>query len=248
MAARGVRPQVTSKIFNPTEAGADHGLRPERIARQLHASLDRLGVAAVDLYLAHDFDPDVPLAETLQAFADASAAGLIRGYGVSNFSTAQLEAALTAGDPQAIQNGYSLLTRADDPELLRLCQRRDVAYIAYSPLAGGWLTGKYRRETPYPEGSRMTMRPDPYQDFVTEQTFERLDRLAAIAIRRGTSMAGLALAWVLADERVTQTVVGPSRPAQLAPVAEAMEQPLTDRDRAAIEAAFATASGGGSRP
>ena len=102
-------------------AGADHGLRPERIARQLQASLDRLGVAQVELYLAHEFDPDVPLAETFGAFEAAQAAGLIGAYGVSNFSAAQLAAALAAGGPQAIQNSYSLLDRDDDAELLALC-------------------------------------------------------------------------------------------------------------------------------
>ena len=94
IASRGVRPQLTTKTFNPMQAGADHGLRPERIARQLRASLDRLGVDQVDLYLAHDFDPQVPLAESLGAFAQAQAEGAILGYGVSNFGAAQLTAAL----------------------------------------------------------------------------------------------------------------------------------------------------------
>ena len=76
IASRGVVPALTTKTFNPMTAGADQGLRPERVARQLHASLDRLGVPRVPLYLAHDFDPDVPLAETFAAFADAQAAGL----------------------------------------------------------------------------------------------------------------------------------------------------------------------------
>src|SRR5215469_16305222 len=96
IASRGVRPQLTTKTFNPMQAGADHGLRPERIARQLRASLDRLGVDQVDLYLAHDFDPQVPLAESLGAFAQAQAEGAILGHGVSNFGAAQLTAALAA--------------------------------------------------------------------------------------------------------------------------------------------------------
>src|SRR5215469_10011570 len=169
IAARGVIPKLTSKTFNPMTVGAEHGLRPERIARQLQSSLDRLGVDQIDLYLAHDFDPDVPLPETLDAFETAAAAGLIGGYGVSNFDAAGLTAALAAGRPQAIQNSYSLLDRADEPELLTICQQRGVAYLAYSPLAGGWLTGKYRRGEPYPEGSRMTQRPEGYQGLVTTQ-------------------------------------------------------------------------------
>jgi len=239
IASRGVLPRLTTKTFNPMEAGADRGLKPERIARQLHSSLDRLGVDRVDLYLAHDYDPDVPLAESIGAFGAAQADGLIGAYGVSNFGAAQLAAALAGGTPAAVQNSYSLLDRADEREVLPLCAARGVAYLAFSPLAGGWLTGKYRRDVPYPAGSRMTQRPEPYREFVTDQTFEALDRLQAIAAGRGTSLAGLALAWLMADDRVTQIVTGPGRPEHLAPVAEALEHPVTQQERGAVTEAVA---------
>src|SRR5215472_9245248 len=106
---RGIRPQLTTKTCNPMRAGAEHGLAPERVARQLRASLDRLGVDRVELYLAHDFDPDVPLADTFGAFAHAQAEGSVGDYAVSNFDAAQLMAALAAGTPRAVQNNYSLL-------------------------------------------------------------------------------------------------------------------------------------------
>jgi aryl-alcohol dehydrogenase-like predicted oxidoreductase len=237
--SRGVRPRLTTKTFNPMQAGADHGLKPDRITRQLRSSLDRLGVDRVDLYLAHDYDPAVPLTETLGTFEAAQADGLIGAYGVSNFDARQLAAALAAGTPRAIQNSYSLLARKDEPEVLPLCAERGVAYLAFSPLAGGWLTGKYRRGAPYPAGSRMTQRPEPYREFVTERTFAALGRLEAVAAGRGTSMAGLALAWLLADDRVAQVVIGPGRPEHLAPVAEAVEHPLTGQERATIEEAVA---------
>jgi aryl-alcohol dehydrogenase-like predicted oxidoreductase len=233
--SRGVRPRLTTKTFNPMEAGADHGLAPDRIARQLQFSLDRLGVDRVDLYLAHEFDPDVPLTETFGAFAAAQADGLIGAYGVSNVDARQLADALAAGAPRAVQNSYSLLTRQDEQELLPLCAEQGIAYQAFGPLAGGWLTGKYRRGAPYPAGSRMTQRPEPYQEFLTEATFAALARLEAIAASLGMSLAGLALAWLLADERVTQIVVGPGRPEHLAPVAEALANPLTPQQRAMIE-------------
>jgi len=237
IASRGVVPQLTTKTFNPMTAGGDHGLRPERIARQLRASLDRLGVARADVYLAHEFDPDVPLPETLGALEQERAAGLIGCYGVSNFDAGQLGAALAAGAPRAVQNSYSLLDRRDEAGVLDICRQRGVAYLAFSPLAGGWLTGKYRRGEAYPAGSRMTQRPEPYAGLVADATFDLLDTLAAIAARRGTSMAGLALAWLLADERVTQVVIGPGRPAHLAPVTEALGQPLGGAERAEILAA-----------
>ncbi len=112
-----------------------------------------------------------------------------------------------------------------------------MAYLAFSPLAGGWLTGKYRRGAPYPAGSRMTQRPEPYRNFVADRTFEALGRLQAIAADRGTSMAGLALAWLLDGDRVAQIVIGPGRPEHLAPVAEALEHPLTGEERTAVEGA-----------
>jgi len=241
--SRGVRPRLTTKTFNPMQAGADHGLEPDRIARQLRSSLDRLCVDGVDLYLAHDYDPGVPLADSLGAFRAAQAEGLIGGYGVSNFDATQLAAALEAtGDgtaPQAIQNSYSLLERRDEPELLPLCAERGIAYLAFSPLAGGWLTGKYRHGEPYPAGSRMTQRPESYAELVTDPTFETLARLQAIAASRGTSMAGLALAWLLADDRVAQIVIGPGRPEHLAPVTEALQHPVTGQERAMIGEAVA---------
>ena len=237
--SRGIRPQLTTKTYNPMQAGADHGLRPERIARQLRTSLERLGVDHVELYLAHEFDPEVPLSESLGAFDQAQAGGTISAYGVSNFDAPQLAASLAAGAPQAIQNCYSLLTRQDGQELFPLCTERQVSYLAFSPLAGGWLTGKYHRGEPFPAGSRMSQRPEPYQGFVTARTFDALVRLQELASSRGMSMAGLALAWLLADERVTQIVIGPGHPEHLAPVREALNHPLTEQERAAVESAVA---------
>ena len=239
IATRGIRPQLTTKTYNPMRAGADHGLAPERITRQLRASLDRLGVDRVELYLAHDFDPGVPLADTFGAFARAQAEGTVGDYGVSNFDAAQLTAALAAGTPRAIQNSYSLLAREDSGGLLDVCATRGVAYLAFSPLAGGWLTGKYRRGEAFPPGSRMTQRPEPYRGLVTGRTFDTLDALRSVAAGRGLSLAGLALAWLLADDRVTQIVIGPGRPEHLAPAREALQHPLTAGDLADIERAVA---------
>jgi aryl-alcohol dehydrogenase-like predicted oxidoreductase len=120
-----------------------------------------------------------------------------------------------------------------------LCDRRSVAYLAFSPLAGGWLTGKYRQGQPFPAGSRMTQRPEPYQALMTDRTFAALASLETMAARRGISMAGLALAWLLADERVAQVVVGPGRPEHLAPVREALDHPVTDTERTELGRLFA---------
>jgi aryl-alcohol dehydrogenase-like predicted oxidoreductase len=238
MRRRGVRPTITSKTFNPMESGADSGLAPERIVRQAESSLERLGVERIDVYLAHEFDPHVPVADTVGAFEELQSAGRIRAYGVSNFNADQLAAALQAGTPAAIQNEYSLLTRGDEAGVLPLCAREHVAYLVFSPLAGGWLTGKYRRGAAFPAGSRMTQRPGPYAPFTTDATFDRLERFSQMADDTGRSMAGLALAWLLADDRVSQVVVGPGRPEHLAPVREALENPLGDSEGSALERLF----------
>jgi aryl-alcohol dehydrogenase-like predicted oxidoreductase len=236
--SRRVRPGLTTKTYNPMGAGADRGLSARRIERQLHSSLKRLGVDSVEVYLAHEFDPDVALAETCGALDALVDSGRVLAYGASNFDAPQLEAALAAGDPQAIQNAHSLLERGDERTVLPLCADRAVSYLAFGPLSGGWLTGKYRRGHRFPAGSRMTQRPEPYQRLVSDRTFDALDRLAEFAADRDTSMAGAALAWLLADDRVTQIVVGPGSPEHLESVREALEHPLAVDERSHLEEVF----------
>ncbi|MBA3736364.1 MAG: aldo/keto reductase, partial [Actinobacteria bacterium] len=161
MASRGVKPDLMTKTFNPMEAGADQGLARARMTRQLESSLERLGVDRVDVYLAHAFDPDVPADDLVGTFEQLAGIGLIRTWGVSNFDAEQLRSLLSAAKPAIVQNSYSLLDRADEPELAHLCVEFAISYAPFGPLAGGWLTGKYKRDEPAPEGSRMAMRPGP---------------------------------------------------------------------------------------
>jgi aryl-alcohol dehydrogenase-like predicted oxidoreductase len=237
--SRGVRPRLTTKTYNPMSAGADHGLSRERIERQLASSLDRLGADRVDLYLAHEFDPDVALEESFGALEDLVTRGVIGAYGISNFSARQLERAAAAGSPAGIQNSFSLLDRADEAKVLPLCEERGIAYIAFGPLAGGWLTGKYRRGEPFPAGSRMTQRPEPYEAFLRDGVFDALETLERMAAERGITMAGLALAWLLAEPRLTSAVVGPTRPEHLEPVREALSHPLRAEEREELSKVFA---------
>ncbi len=237
--SRGHLPLLTTKTYNPMAAGADHGLAPERMERQLHSSLERLGVPRVDLYLTHEFDPDVAPELVVAALDGFREEGLIGAAGVSNYDAAQLALTLDAGRVDAIQNSYSLLERRDEAALLRLCAREQVAYTVYSPLAGGWLTGKYRRGEPYPAGSRMTQRPDVYSDLVEDRVFDALEGLERLAAELDTSMAGLSLGWLLANPDVTAVVIGPGRPDQLDVVAQALARPLGALERERVSELFA---------
>jgi aryl-alcohol dehydrogenase-like predicted oxidoreductase len=236
--SRRTRPTLTTKVFNPMTADGDRGLSPDRVRRQFAASLERLGVDRVDLYLAHEYDPAVPLTETISVFDALRDEDKLTSYGVSNFDATQLQRALDVGVPAAIQNGYSLLERGDDAAVIPLCARSGIGYMVFSPLCGGWLTGKYRRGAAYPFGSRMTQRPEPYEALATDETFDRLEWLQRLSADRGTSMAGTSLAWLLADERIAQVVVGPGRPEHLAPIREAIEHPLTPDERRQITETF----------
>jgi aryl-alcohol dehydrogenase-like predicted oxidoreductase len=232
---RSRRPEglrLTTKTFNPMGEGEDHGLAPARVRRQIDASLQRLGVERVDLYLAHEWDPDVPVAELAGVLEELVAAGKVGAYGLSNVEGAQLSESLEAGSFAAVQNSYSLLDREAERDVLPLCAANGLGFQAFSPLAGGWLTGKYRRDAPAPQGSRMTMRPGPYEHLRDDRVYDALEGLE----RRGDP-ATLALAWLLADDRVS-VVLGPRNPAHLAPALAALERPLSEAERGELSELF----------
>ena len=232
---RSRRPEglrLTTKTFNPMDEGEDHGLAPTRVQRQIDSSLRRLGVERVDLYLTHDRDPDIPIAEVAGVFEDLVAVGKIGAYGVSNVDGPQLSEALEAGAFAVVQDSYSLLDREVEREVLPLCAEHGIAFQAFSPLSGGWLTGKYRRDAAAPEGSRMTLRSGPYEHLRDDRVYDALERLE----QRGDP-ATLALSWLLGDERVS-VVIGPRRPEQLRPALAALDNPLAPQERDALAALF----------
>jgi aryl-alcohol dehydrogenase-like predicted oxidoreductase len=231
---------LTTKVFYPVSGDpADKGLRPERIRRELVGSLRRLGVDHVDLYLAHERDPDTPLADTVEVFEELVVEGLIAAWGLSNYNAAGLEEALADGQPALVQNAFSLVDRDDEEAVLPLCGEHGIAYVPFGPLSGGWLTGRYMRDTPFPAGSRMTMRPEPYQRLVNDSVFDGLESLAAEAEARGITMATLAFAWVLGQPHITGAVCGPSRPEHLQPVLAALDLSLSTDELERIGSFFA---------
>jgi len=216
--------RLTSKVFHPVREGDDSGLAPERIRRVVDESLANLGVERIDRYLVHEPDSLTPLGDTLDALAALVAEGRIGGIGLSNVDGAYLGQALSLAPIEVVQNEYSLLTRESEQEVLPLCAERGIGFEAFSPLGGGWLTGKYRRGESFPAGSRMTLRPDPYEAWRSDDVFDALEALE----ERGDP-ATLALAWVLSRPGVTAAVVGPRRPEHLEPVFAALDAEI-ERD------------------
>lgn len=232
---RGRRPVITTKVFHSTTGTpGDTGLAPDRIRRQIEGSLSRLGVEQVDLYLAHEPDGEIPIADTIATFERLSDEGLIAAWGLSNYEADGVHEALAHGRPSLVQNSYSLL---DQDPTREACRLDGIRYVPFGPLAGGWLTGKYRRGEAFPQGSRMTQRPGPYERYRDDRVFAAIDRLHAEADARGVEMAALAFAWVLAT--CDGAVCGPNCRAHLDPVLAAREVRLSDRDVERIGGLFA---------
>jgi aryl-alcohol dehydrogenase-like predicted oxidoreductase len=235
-ARTGNEPTLTTKVFHSVEGDPDdHGLARERILRQIDGSLARLGVEQVDMYLIHEPDPATPIEETLDALEEVKRAGKVKAIGASNVDVAWLEEARDR--VQWVQNSYSLLDRELD-DVLVYCADHGIGFSPFSPLAGGWLAGKYRRgETP-PPGSRMTMRPEPYLHLDSEAVYDGLDRFADAAAQREVDMPTLAFAWLLTDPRIAAVVVGPRRPGHLDPAIAALEVELSPAERDELASFF----------
>jgi aryl-alcohol dehydrogenase-like predicted oxidoreductase len=243
---RGTPVVLSTKVFWSVGGDpSDRGLSRDRILRELEGSLSRLRTERIDMYLTHEPDEETPIAETLGALDEVVRAGKVGAIGASNLDGAGLEEALETSDRLGltrfdwVQNEYSLLRRGPERDVLPVCAREGVAFTPFSPLGGGWLTGKYRRDEPYPAGSRMTQRPDPYADLVSEETFRGLERFQAAAAERGVEPAALAIAWVLSHPQVTAVVVGPRRPEQLEPALAALELRLSPQERDELAELFA---------
>src|SRR5262249_18544534 len=157
----------------------------------IDASLERLQTDRLDMYITHEPDPDTPIEETLGALDEIVRAGKVRWIGASNIEPWRLAGALDVSAARGlsryewVQNSYSLLARPQEAEMFPLCAERHVGFTAFSPLAGGWLTGKYAAAGAYPDGSRMTLRPEPYRHLERGEIFSGLQAFAQAAQARG---------------------------------------------------------------
>ena len=215
--------QIATKVGNPH--GCPPGETPlsrAQIAWHLDGSLRRLGVERIDLYYIHEFDRVTPLEETLEAMARAVDAGKIARFGISNASLADVRAVRTlAGGGLAacfdyVQNEYNLLATADRRALIPYCAEHGLRYTAFSPLAGGMLTGKYRVGGEPPPGSRLARAPGALAAYVNAESLAAIERLKRSADARGETMASAALRFVLDTPGIDGLIIAPRRIEQFA--------------------------------
>jgi aryl-alcohol dehydrogenase-like predicted oxidoreductase len=223
------------------------GLSARHLTRALDASLSRLGVEAVDLYQAHAWDPVTPLEETLRAMDGFVRAGKIRYYGFSNFTGWQLTKAvhlaaeLGLAGPVTLQPQYSLLVREIEWEIVPAALDAGLGLLPWSPLGGGWLTGKYGRDQRPTGATRLGEDPgrgmEAWDRRGTDRTWDVIDAVQGIAEARGISMAEVALAWVTDRPAVTSTILGARTLEQLDANLKAAGLHLSAEETAALDAA-----------
>ena len=211
------RIQVATKVGNPH--GCPPGERPlsrAQVAEHLDRSLQRLGLEQIDLYYLHEFDPSTPLEKTFEALDRGLASGKIAAFGVSNATVDDLQAVLAlTGDSDLrgafthVQNQFNLLEQGDLDAVIPLAQAQGLAYVAFSPLAGGLLTGKYRQGQTASAGTRLDLMPSYYQDLLTPSTFEAIEALRRRAASHGWSLPEAALHFILDTPGVESLIIAP---------------------------------------
>jgi aryl-alcohol dehydrogenase-like predicted oxidoreductase len=223
------------------------GLSARHLTRALDASLRRLGLEAVDLYQVHAFDALTPLEETLRTFDGFIRAGKIRYWGLSNFTGWQLTKAvhlaraLDMAGPVTVQPQYSLLARETEWEIVPAAADAGMGLLPWSPLGGGWLSGKYRRDQRPAGATRLGEDPnrgmEAYDRRGTDRTWRVIDAVQEVAEDRGVSMAEIALAWVTDRPAVSATILGARTLGQLETNLRAAGLHLSAAETAALDAA-----------
>lgn len=249
LAARGAA--VTDSVVLATkgrfpmgDGPNDLGLSNRHLTRAVDASLSRLGVESVDLYQVHSWDPWTPLAETLRTLDGFVRSGKIRYYGFSNFTGWQLTKAvhlaraLGLAEPVTLQPQYSLIVREIEWEIVPAALDAGLGLLPWSPLGGGWLTGKYQRDQ-RPSGlTRLGEDPgrgmEAWDRRGTERTWRIIEAVQQVAEARGVSMAQVALSWVTNRPGVTSTILGARTLEQLEDNLASVECHLTDEEQAVL--------------
>jgi aryl-alcohol dehydrogenase-like predicted oxidoreductase len=201
------------------EGPNDEGLSRAHILLAVEASLRRLGTDYIDLYQTHSYDGNTPIEETLQALDDLIHQGKVRYLGCSNYPAWRLTEAIWVSETRqlarydSLQPHYNLAHRAEfERELADVCRAYSIGVIPYSPLAGGFLTGKYRKDTASPESARLG---GVQRRYFNEQGWKLLAKVDELALELGKSISQVALAWQLSDPVITSPIIGPRTMEQL---------------------------------
>ena len=241
-ALRGVtqRPYVFTKasLLEGRGRRVVHNLKRDSILSEAHASLDRLGVDAIDLYQIHWPIPDQDIEEGFSAFAELKEQGLVRHIGVSNFDVQQLRRIEQIAPVETLQPQYSLIERDVERDILPFAERRGIGVIVYSPMGSGLLTGRMTRQ-------RISSMPDDdwrkhdgrFREPELSHNLEIADRLRLVAEAHDTVPGAVAIAWTLRNPAVDGAIVGFRSPEQVDPLIEAASLELSDDDVTTIEGA-----------
>lgn len=239
---------ATKGRFSVGPSANDVGLSRRHLQRALDASLRRLGVDCVDLYQVHAWDPLTPIEETLTALDDMVHAGKVRYVGLSNYTGWQVQKAVAVARelgleaPVTLQPQYNLLVREVEWEIVPACLDAGLGLLPWSPLGGGWLTGKYRPDSPPVGATRLGENPDRGVEAYSrrsrqERTWDVVDTVRRVADERGVSMAQVALAWLVDRPGVTSVILGARSLDQLEDNLAAAQLHLHPAEIAALEAA-----------
>lgn len=243
LAAGGVRREdiiLATKVRGEMGSGPnDQGLSRQHMLNAVEASLERLQTDYIDLYQVHWPDEETPLDETLRTLDDLVRAGMVRYIGCSNYPAWLLMKSLWVSDVHglarfdSLQPHYNLVHRAEfERELQALCLDQGIGVIPYSPLAAGFLTGKYRRDGEMPQSARVDSVRHRYMN---ERGFTAVAKLAEIAQHHDATVAQTAIAWVLANPTVTSAIIGANSTAQLVETCRGAEVKLTAVEKSALD-------------
>ncbi|MGF7120247.1 aldo/keto reductase [Rhodococcus sp. BE178] len=239
LAGRRDRAVIATKFGGPM-SDEDRGSSPAYVRRACDASLRRLGVDHIDLYYQHMPDPTVPIEDTLGALDELVRAGKVRHVACSNNSAQQIADAVGTSRERgltrfvAAQIEWNLLERKVENDVVPACEELDLAVIPYYPLAAGLLTGKYRRNTEFPAGSRFD-KSEYFAATATDAALTRVEELLTLASKLDRQLSELAVAWLDAKPQVASVLIGSSTPAQVARNTSHLRRPLDEDELALID-------------
>ncbi|MEZ4820333.1 MAG: aldo/keto reductase [Bdellovibrionota bacterium] len=236
---------ISTKVGSPVTADPNSGgLSAPHIEEQIQRSLDRLGISHVDIYFIHIPDAKTPQKETLEALTKCIEEKKTKSIGASNITVDYLKESWhisqthNLANYQVVQNRCSLLHTTDLHELMPFCIKHNIAYTPHSPLCGGLLTGKYKNLDDFGPNTRLGLRRQWYDEYLTAKNFEKLQALQAIARTTGHSMAALALSWLMSIESMTTPICGPKTLEQFEVVEESLKLDFDQEIKDRIQAIF----------